>query len=251
MSLDTLFYQEKIIKDRRMIEVDNANIKWFLGNENTFKSSEELYNALQNSKEGWIKISRVGDGKGESGYTYAFGKGISCKVSNIDIQETLINGKDKYHSLNEMVIRDGDLNVLKTDIYINDDFLEEFTGDGILIATSIGSTACNISYGGSIVSPEFSTLQITPIAPINSKVYRTLSNSIVEPGKIKIGSRYKKTIIELVPKNRRVIISIDGDNKEIEDVDSVCSSIEDKKIKMLRFSHYNFPQKINEKLLSN
>ena len=150
-----------------------------------------------------------------------------------------------------MVIRDGDLNVLKTDIYINDDFLEEFTGDGILIATSIGSTACNISYGGSIVSPEFSTLQITPIAPINSKVYRTLSNSIVEPGRIKIGSRYKKTIIELVPKNRRVIISIDGDNKEIEDVDSVCSSIEDKKIKMLRFSHYNFPQKINEKLLSN
>ena len=173
------------------------------------------------------------------------------KVSNIDIQETLINGKDKYHSLNEMVIRDGDLNVLKTDIYINDDFLEEFTGDGILIATSIGSTACNISYGGSIVSPEFSTLQITPIAPINSKVYRTLSNSIVEPGRIKIGSRYKKTIIKLVPKNRRVIISIDGDNKEIEDVDSVCSSIEDKKIKMLRFSHYNFPQKINEKLLSN
>ena len=173
------------------------------------------------------------------------------KVSNIDIQETLINGKDKYHSLNEMVIRDGDLNVLKTDIYINDDFLEEFTGDGILIATSIGSTAYNISYGGSIVSPEFSTLQITPIAPINSKVYRTLSNSIVAPGRIKIGSKYKKTIIELVPKNRRVIISIDGDNKEIEDVDSVCSSIEDKKIKMLRFSHYNFPQKINEKLLSN
>ena len=73
------------------------------------------------------------------------------KVSNIDIQETLINGKDKYQSLNEMVIRDGDLNVLKTDIYINDDFLEEFTGDGILIATSIGSTAYNISYGGSIV----------------------------------------------------------------------------------------------------
>lgn len=47
-------------------------------------SSEELYNALRNSKEGWIKISRVGDGEGESGYTYAFGEGISCKVSNID-----------------------------------------------------------------------------------------------------------------------------------------------------------------------
>lgn len=46
--------------------------------------SEELYNALQNSVEGWIKISRVGDGKGESGYTYAFGEGLSCRIDNVD-----------------------------------------------------------------------------------------------------------------------------------------------------------------------
>lgn len=47
-------------------------------------TSEELYNALQKSKEGWIKISRVGDGKGESGYTYAFGEGLSCRIDNVD-----------------------------------------------------------------------------------------------------------------------------------------------------------------------
>jgi len=44
--------------------------------------TEEIYNSLQNSKQGWIKISRIGDGKGDSGYTYAFGEGISCKISN-------------------------------------------------------------------------------------------------------------------------------------------------------------------------
>jgi hypothetical protein len=47
-------------------------------------TSEELYNSLQNSKEGWISISRVGDGKGESGYTHAFGEGLSCRIDNID-----------------------------------------------------------------------------------------------------------------------------------------------------------------------
>lgn len=47
-------------------------------------TSEELYNALQNSKEGWIKISRIGDGNGESGYTYAFGEGLSCRIDNVD-----------------------------------------------------------------------------------------------------------------------------------------------------------------------
>ena len=163
------------------------------------------------------------------------------KVSKIGIQETTINDKDKYYSFNEIVLRDSELNIVKADIYINDDFLEEYNGDGIMIATSIGSTAYNLSYGGSIVSPEFSTLQITPIAPINSKIYRTMQNSIIIP---------EKTIIKLKPKNKKIIVSIDGDNKVVEDVDSICSSIEDKKIKMLRFSHYNFPQKINEKLLS-
>lgn len=51
----------------------------FLSQPNT---NEELYYALQNSKQGWIKISRIGDGNGDSGFTLAFGEGISCKISN-------------------------------------------------------------------------------------------------------------------------------------------------------------------------
>ncbi len=45
-------------------------------------------------------------------------------------------------------------------------------------------------------------------------------------------------------------MTIDGDNKIYNNVDSIQTVIKDKKIKCLRFSHYNFPQKINEKLLS-
>lgn len=44
--------------------------------------TEEIYNALQNSKEGWISISRVSDRAGDHGYTWAFGEGISCHISN-------------------------------------------------------------------------------------------------------------------------------------------------------------------------
>lgn len=46
--------------------------------------TEEIYNALQNSKEGWISISRVGDGKGQKGRTNAFGEGLSCKIDGVD-----------------------------------------------------------------------------------------------------------------------------------------------------------------------
>ena len=76
-------------------------------------------------------------------------------------------------SLNEIVIRDEGLNTLHCNIYIDNDLLENYVGDGILISTSFGSTAYNLSFGGSIVYNTFDTLQITPIAPLNNKSYGT------------------------------------------------------------------------------
>ena len=96
------------------------------------------------------------------------------KIEEISVQETKVITEDKiyhYDSLNEIVIRNSNLKKINLDIKIDNDLLEQFIGDGILIATSIGSTAYNLSLGGSIVYNTFSSLQITPIAPINSKVY--------------------------------------------------------------------------------
>jgi NAD+ kinase len=166
------------------------------------------------------------------------------KVDEIGIQETEIcheNGNSKFYSLNEIVIRDEDLKLLIAGISIDNDLLEVFNGDGILISTSQGSTAHNLSYGGSIVPGVFSTLQITPMGPINSKAYQTLSNSVIVPSNMKI-------IIK--PKNQGVMVTVDGNNLIYHNVSNINTIIKDKKIKCLRFSHYNFPQKINEKLLS-
>ena len=170
-------------------------------------------------------------------------KNEDTKTDMIGIQETTINN-DKFYSLNEIVIREENLKLLKAAIKIDDDLLENYTGDGLLIATSTGSTAHNLSYGGSIVYNNFSTLQITPIAPINSKSFRSLPNSLIIPD-------YKEIIIIPNSDDNNYIITIDGVNKKINDVSLINTSIKDKKIKMLRFSHYNFPQKINEKLLSD
>ena len=48
-----------------------------------------------------------------------------------------------------------------------------------------------------------------------------------------------------------MIITIDGENNFYENVENIVTKIDDKKIKCLRLSHYNFPQKINEKLLTD
>lgn len=166
------------------------------------------------------------------------------KEETIGIQNTTIITDDKtynYNSLNEIVIYDGNLKMLKMDVLIENDLLENYVGDGMLISTSSGSTAHNLSFRGSIVYNTFSSLQLTPIAPINSKVYRALTNSVIIPDNM---------LITLKPSNtKNILLIIDGVNYYIENVKEIRTIISNKKIKMLRFSNYNFSQKIKEKLL--
>lgn len=169
------------------------------------------------------------------------------KVEKVGIQETTVDyedGQSRFFSLNEIVVRDRDLKTLKADVSVDGDLLERYIGDGLLVATSVGSTAHNLSYGGSVVFNTFATLQLTPIAPINSKVYRSLINSIIIPD---------KKVIEIVPSDRvgDVAITVDGETHFYKNVHSIKTVLAERKIKCMRLRHYNFPQKINEKLLTD
>ena len=166
------------------------------------------------------------------------------KVENIGVQEVTINTKKnvvKHCSINEIVVRDEALNTTELEVYVDGGLLEDFVGDGLLISTSFGSTAYNLSFGGSIVFNTFHTLQITPVAPLNSKVYRSLTNSVIVPDNMPI---------TLIPKrnNGNVIVTVDGDNNFYEGVKSIETVI-NRTIKVIRMNDYNFIQKVNDKFL--
>ena len=55
--------------------------------------------------------------------------------------------------------------MVRLDVFINDQFLTSVQGDGILISTPTGSTAYNLSCGGSIVHPQSDAVSLTPICP--------------------------------------------------------------------------------------
>lgn len=70
------------------------------------------------------------------------------------------------HGLNEAVItRTKTLKPVKCKVGINEEFLNEYTSDGIIISTPTGSTAYNLSAGGPIIDPSAQMLIITPICP--------------------------------------------------------------------------------------
>ena len=234
----------KLISNGFILDNDNYELAIAIGGDGSFLhmikdtnyNSDLLYVGINSGTLGFLQEVKM-----EEIDKFIFElKSNKYKIEEVGIQETIVNGHDKYYSFNDVLVRDKDLKLFKCNISIDGNVFEDYTGDGILISTSMGSTAHNLSYGGSIVYSTFSSLQITPLGPLNSKVYSTLSNSIIVPSKMKI---------KLIPNNKNIILTVDGINITYNNIDSIETCIYDKKIKLLRFSHYNFFQKINEKLI--
>lgn len=169
-------------------------------------------------------------------------------IQTIGVQETKVTTKDgnisRFFSLNEIVVRDKNLKTAKLKIEIDHELLEKYIGDGILISTSIGSTAYNLSFGGSIVYDDLHTLQITPIAPLNTKSYRDVLNSIIIP-------ENRTITIKPTDDTNNLLISVDGENNFYNEVDEISTIVRNKKIKCIRMSNFSYAKKINEKFLSD
>lgn len=171
---------------------------------------------------------------------------LKYKMEDISVQETKVITEDKiyyFNSLNEIVVRKSDFTTLKVPIYVDDEFLENFTGDGVLVSTSTGSTAYNMSLGGSIIYNTLNTLSITPIAPLNNKIYKTLNCSVIVPS---------NKVITLLPNkdNRDIFVQVDGVSKLINNVIKVETKVGDKRIKCLRMNDFHFVKVISNKVLS-
>lgn len=92
-----------------------------------------------------------------------------------EIQERMMLSGRVYHkgkpaashiALNDIVLaREGEMRVLKFKIYVNGQFLYEYSADGVIVSTPTGSTAYNLSAGGPIAQPDGELLILTPVCP--------------------------------------------------------------------------------------
>ena len=77
-------------------------------------------------------------------------------------------GKEKHAlvGLNDAVFSRGEISrLIRLRTRVNGEVLTEFNADGLIVATSTGSTAYSLSAGGPILAPESGVLVITPICP--------------------------------------------------------------------------------------
>lgn len=86
---------------------------------------------------------------------------LSCSPSNSDIQ-------DINFAMNEITVsRKDTTSMITIETYLNDEYLNSYWADGLIISTPTGSTGYSMSCGGPILTPNVKSLVITPIAPHN------------------------------------------------------------------------------------
>ncbi len=99
--------------------------------------------------------------------------------------------------LNDICITRGSFSrIITMRIYINDEFVDTFSADGIIISTPTGSTAYNLSAGGPIIAPNSEIIVITPICP-----HMLYSRSFVVSGNDQIKIKFD---------DNNIMLNIDG-----------------------------------------
>ncbi len=145
--------------------------------------------------------------------------------------------------INEIAIKGIKSKVVHLDVLIDNNHLEKYSGDGLIISTPAGSTAYNFSAGGSIVYPSIAMLQITPLAPISSSAYRSLLNSIIVPG---------ESVISIKPEYRyenSILVLNDGMEFRYDDITQIDLTMSDKKIYKLSFNKESYWNNLKTKFL--
>jgi NAD+ kinase len=93
----------------------------------------------------------------------------SRELLEIDCEEKIF-GDDNF-ALNDITIhKRDDAAMITMHAFLNDEFLNSYWGDGIIISTSTGSTAYSLSCGGPILFPQSESIAVTPISPHNLNV---------------------------------------------------------------------------------
>lgn len=73
---------------------------------------------------------------------------------------------DRLLGLNDSGIAKGSFGRMVTvEVYIDDVFLDAYSGDGVIVSTPTGSTAYSLSCGGPIIIPHLQVMLVTPICP--------------------------------------------------------------------------------------
>jgi len=141
-------------------------------------------------------------------------------------------------AMNEIsVSRKDTTSMITIDTYLNDEFLNSYWADGLIIATPTGSTGYSMSCGGPILTPDVKSLVITPIAPHNLN-----ARPLVIPDKTEVRLRVSG-------REENYLVSLDSRITSIKNESTLIIKKTPFKINMVEIEGETFLKTLRNKLL--
>lgn len=133
------------------------------------------------------------------------------------------------------ILRDSTLSMAKIEAYLGTRHFNTYFGDGLIISSSIGSTAYNMSAGGPIIHPMSEILCLTPICS-----HSLTQRSLLLPDSFELGFKTK---------NKNVVLLIDGhENYKMDDIAKVKISLSQVRANLIKQRKIDYFDVLKEKL---
>ena len=148
----------------------------------------------------------------------------------------------KSIAFNDVIVtRSGFSRIVELKIYVNDQLVDIYAADGVIVSTPAGSTGYNLSAGGPVVFPETEMMIVTPICP-----HSLSARSVVVPAEAKIKvevGRRRKT------QKEEALVTYDGDTVwELESSDVVEIVQASKKVPVVNIRQKSFCDILRNKM---
>ena len=222
---------------------DNVNLLFSIGGDGTILS------AINYVRDNDIPV--VGINTGRLGFLASIAKEdiesalAAILNSDYEIEErTLLKLEtssnvlgDFPYGLNEATVQKIDSGMITIHVYVNDEFLNTYWADGLIISTPTGSTAYSLSVGGPIVIPSSGNFIISPISPHNLTM-----RPIVLPDTSKLR-------LKLEGRALNYITSLDHRSIMIKNIEELYISKADFTIKIIKLQDTSFYKTLRNKLM--
>ncbi len=166
---------------------------------------------LLNTARKYAKYNKpiLGINFGNLGYlTGCEKKNVFDAIDNLLAKKFFVEKRLMLESQNNLALNDicigksFDARLIEFDLFVNNNFLESYRADGIIISTPTGSTAYNLSAGGPIVKPDLPVFILTPICA-HSLYSRPLIISCDD--EIKINIKNKSDKIKIIFDGQKIL----------------------------------------------
>lgn len=142
------------------------------------------------------------------------------------------------YALNEIAVTKLDsASMINIHTFVNNEFLNTYWADGLIVATPTGSTAYSLSVGGPILTPDSENIVVSPIAPHNLTV-----RPVVVPD-------HHSVTLKVEGRGLHFLASVDSKSEPVYFTESLKIRKASFKVKTIRLKNHSFFSTLRSKLM--